>query len=111
MVCTGNVYERKKGDNDMNSVPCEPFGTRGDVVGCGWDLQRNKIFFTKNGALQSDGVSFADVAAHKSMFPAVGIQRPGATFKVNFGQEPFMYAIPVNEYMQVRLLLRLCYFA
>eukprot|EP01111_Echinosteliopsis_oligospora_P011467 TRINITY_DN3793_c0_g1_i1.p1 TRINITY_DN3793_c0_g1~~TRINITY_DN3793_c0_g1_i1.p1 ORF type:complete len:924 (+),score=262.14 TRINITY_DN3793_c0_g1_i1:63-2834(+) len=58
-----------------------------DVIGCGWDQGSKKIFFTYNGRYIS--VAFENVEG--IMYPAIGLNTPGAKIKANFGQEQFKF--------------------
>ena len=70
--------------------PYGPQFSAGDVVGCGWDLVRQRVFFTVNGAFV-DIVS--DHVRSVSMIPSVMMASRGASFRVNFGAKPFLYNV------------------
>ena len=63
-----------------------PF-TTDDIIGCGFDVQSNSIFFTKNGEYL--GPAFRNVQG--KFYPVVGINVVGTSLLVNFGQMPFRY--------------------
>eukprot|EP01037_Dinobryon_pediforme_P041276 gene41276-50933_t len=63
----------------------------GDIIGCGFDMTRRAIFYTRNGVLLGDG--FVDVA-ESELWPVIGFSnRHDDTIKVaiNFGVKAFMY--------------------
>ena len=63
----------------------------GDIIGCGFDMTRRAIFYTRNGVLLGDG--FVDVA-ETELWPVIGFSnRHDDTIKVaiNFGVKAFMY--------------------
>lgn len=59
--------------------------TEGDVIGCGWNVEQKKIFWTKNGVFL-----VATDANQDQLSPLIGFNGRG-TAKVNFGEEPFVY--------------------
>eukprot|EP00549_Striatella_unipunctata_P023414 CAMPEP_0118706418 /NCGR_PEP_ID=MMETSP0800-20121206/20545_1 /TAXON_ID=210618 ORGANISM="Striatella unipunctata, Strain CCMP2910" /NCGR_SAMPLE_ID=MMETSP0800 /ASSEMBLY_ACC=CAM_ASM_000638 /LENGTH=319 /DNA_ID=CAMNT_0006608947 /DNA_START=223 /DNA_END=1182 /DNA_ORIENTATION=- len=65
----------------------EEFGA-GDVVGCGIDYVRDKIFFTLNGKFL--GCAFTLDTHDKLLFPTIGVDS-SAWIHTNFGQEPFSF--------------------
>ncbi|GAB5369199.1 hypothetical protein AAMO2058_001385000, partial [Amorphochlora amoebiformis] len=69
-----------------------PFKT-GDTLGCGWDVRRRKVFFTKNGKMiePKRGTDAAFDSVDGFFYPVVWCQNAGATVRVNFGQEPWVY--------------------
>lgn len=64
-----------------------PEYTTGDVVGCGFDIVNNVVFFTKNG--RHLGKSF-DVPQHPAipLYPTVGMQSNGGRITANFWNSP-----------------------
>uniref|UniRef100_A0A915DHZ1 B30.2/SPRY domain-containing protein n=1 Tax=Ditylenchus dipsaci TaxID=166011 RepID=A0A915DHZ1_9BILA len=67
-------YHGNTGKKHMNSVKGElfykQFGNR-DTVGCGLDIDRRQIFFTKNGRYL--GVAYNIVPAEGLLFPTIGL--------------------------------------
>ncbi|RPB14280.1 hypothetical protein P167DRAFT_63660 [Morchella conica CCBAS932] len=60
----------------------------GDVVGCGVNFDRSRIFFTKNGKLLLD-YSAEDIAGQ--LYPMIGFKGPGGEVYTNFRQNPFVF--------------------
>lgn len=69
----------------------ESFRNVGDVVGVGIQLEKQHIFFTKNGKLQ--GIAFHNVPMHPELFPAIGIRAKHTMVEINFGQKSFMFEL------------------
>ena len=64
--------------------------TDGDLVGCFFDLDNNKLYFAKNGTIQASGTGFDITAAASNgtgfYLPGVGENASGSgTYSVNFG--------------------------
>jgi hypothetical protein len=71
-----------------------PYGEKavasvGDVLGCGWDLRKGVIYFTRNGALLP-ATPFSRVT-NARLRPAIWLEAPGAHVRCNFGQAPFVF--------------------
>jgi len=64
---------------------------QGDVVGCGYDCQRQEIFFTKNGKFQ--GIAFRDTAQRQEWRASAGTWEKHDTIEFNFGTDPFVFDI------------------
>jgi hypothetical protein len=62
----------------------------GDVVGCGWNRRDGVLYFTLNGRYL--GLAFANVKSH-DLVPVVSLRTPGLRCRVNFGDEPFTFAL------------------
>ena len=81
----------------VNRVPLrQSFGEAlrtGDVVGCGWDVRRKRVYFTRNGVLIKGAAGSRDAfeGVQGFFFPAVWSQNAGATVSVNFGQAPWRF--------------------
>ena len=90
----------------MGKPYSENYG-KGDVVGCGWDIANDCIFFTKNGRYL--GVAFekaSSVTKDSSFNAVVGSLSPGAVVKLNFGKHGenflfdtrnYFYGLPPNN--------------
>jgi hypothetical protein len=79
-----------------------PTFSTNDVVGCGVNFMNGSAFFTKNGHFL--GTAFRDLKDIK-IYPSIGMKRPGAQLKVNFGQSPFYYdidAVVIREKALIR---------
>ena len=71
-----------------------PLFETGDVIGCGFAMDRRAIFYTRNGELLGDG--FTDVTETK-LCPIVGFSNRHHVVEqveVNFGAAPFAYNGP-----------------
>ena len=89
------------GDITQGERFAEPFGNNAgapDVIGCGLDLTRRSVFFTKNGRLC--GTAFEEVEAcvgHSpqpttpGLRPTVTLHRAGDECVFNFGSRPFVF--------------------
>lgn len=82
---------RKFGTGD--SMGTWPLYSSGDVVGCGFDSNRQTIFFTLNGILLGDG--FLDVRDTR-LCPVIGMHgiHSHQKVRINFGSIPFRYDGP-----------------
>jgi len=65
----------------------EPFA-QGDVIGCGFDPNTNRAFFTRNGTLI--GFYKEDMPRMK-LFACIALQAGGEQVRINFGAHPFKY--------------------
>lgn len=69
------------------------YGRNGDVIGCGVNMTRKKVFFTRNGQF----LGYAADIIPEEPYPVVGIITKGVSVDVNFGQDPFIYDPRVAE--------------
>jgi len=65
-----------------------------DTVGCGYDWDKESIFFTLNGKIIPDS-TVTDVRG--KLFPVVEIKDDSAIVRANFGGRPFIYE-PANTF-------------
>ena len=63
----------------------------GDVVGVALDMDGGNLYFYKNGTIQNTGTA-AYTGLTGTLYPSVSCQSGTAT--ANFGQIPFVYAVP-----------------
>ena len=80
----GNIFSGKSSVQVANGPE---FGI-GDVVGCGINMRKNVVIFTKNGKYSA--------IVHSSMennvrFPTIGMDTDGGKVEVNFGQKPYRF--------------------
>ena len=60
----------------------------GDVIGCGVHWPSHEVFFSVNGRF----IGFADTKAKSNrLYACVGVRNEDASFRVNFGAEPFRF--------------------
>ena len=71
----------------MNGWPASELG---DIIGCGFAMDRNAIFYTRNGVLLGD--AFTQVR-ERTMQPVVAFNGGSAeeSLRINFGVRPFRY--------------------
>jgi len=65
----------------------------GDVLGCGWDMRRKRVYFTKNGEMTKpkDGSDCAFTNVDGFFFPVIWCQNAGASVSINFGQRKWEF--------------------
>jgi hypothetical protein len=72
----------------------QAFG-EGDVIGCGWNLRKNTVFFTKNGELLTAKDAPTTTNAFENVtgrfYPVVWLENDQAEVSFNFGQHPFLF--------------------
>ena len=78
----GDVYK-----NSSKEFSIEKYKS-GDCVGLGINILKGELFFTKNGRMAK---SFIEVAKMASVFPMVCCILRSTSFRVNFGQKPFLF--------------------
>ena len=85
----GKVYN----NNDGDTITAQNTYTTGDIVGIYLDLDNNKLYFSKNGTLESStGISITDPASTPLGFYFFAVCYPSGsytgTYKANFGGCP-----------------------
>ncbi|VEU24327.1 DEKNAAE105643 [Brettanomyces naardenensis] len=81
----------------LNSQTCATFGN-GDVIGCGVNFGRNKIFVTKNGVFL--GEAFEIPHRYSRLYPVVSLGQWNAV-RGNFGMDPERaFAFDIDQYVQ-----------
>lgn len=63
-----------------------PTFAAGDVVGCGWNIRSNEVYFTKNGQFLGNGFD----RVNGRFYPVIWIG-DNCKINVNFGNEPFAF--------------------
>lgn len=83
-------YHALDGKLWANGVECGQSFPYSDntVVGCGYDLETQKIFYTLDGHLV--GIAFANIAPAE-LFATVSVDSVNSKVTCNFGQRPFKY--------------------
>ncbi|KIP04685.1 hypothetical protein PHLGIDRAFT_182398 [Phlebiopsis gigantea 11061_1 CR5-6] len=103
-----SVTYSNQGHYDVSSHPqdlsdCfEP----GDIVGCGYDHQEHKAFFTRNGIFL-DFLPIKSATLCTSMRPCVCLEGFSGSVRANFGAQPFLFDINyfVDEQQTKRMAL------
>lgn len=85
----GRAFDGNSGNEQ--GLPFGPRYTALDVIGCGIDMQRRDIFFTKNGRFI--GKAFCNIRFGIDLYPCIGLNSPGESMIVNFGSQPFEFDI------------------
>ncbi|GMH46073.1 hypothetical protein BSKO_14037 [Bryopsis sp. KO-2023] len=87
-----------------------PTFTKGDVIGAGIHLERQEIFFTKNGKFLK--VAFERVQSELELYPTIGLHSKGEQVEVNFGGRPFRFDLEgmlMEENERLQRQIRGCY--
>ena len=63
--------------------------SKGDVIGCGWNIRRKQVFFTLNGEVLEPAVAFEGVTGQ--FCACAWIENCNAELQFNFGQDPFLF--------------------
>lgn len=92
----GRAFDGNSGNEQ--GLPFGPRYTALDVIGCGIDMQRRDIFFTKNGRFI--GKAFCNIRFGIDLYPCIGLNSPGESMIVNFGSQPFEFDI--EKYIKVK---------
>lgn len=74
-------------DPDGQRFKWPKYGQNGDVIGCGVDMQRQWLFYSRNGKY----LGVASNVIPDDPFPVVGLISEGVAIEVNFGQKPFKF--------------------
>jgi hypothetical protein len=100
-VSAGYYYNGTKLQNGVYS----PYGdaySNTDIIGVAFDLDNDKIWFSRNGVWQNSGdpvngtnPAFSNIAG-RAYAPCVGTQFSSPTVICNFGQRPFAYTKPTG---------------
>ena len=75
-----------------------PKFTTDDIIGCGFDIIKKEIFFTKNG--KNLGPAFKNVNINYRLYPTMGLRHQTEIAQANFGQTNFVYNI--DDYIESR---------
>ncbi|KAL7057712.1 hypothetical protein AAHC03_016889 [Spirometra sp. Aus1] len=85
----GSIYN----GSQSNSIKFGPTFSESDTIGCGVDLIKKSLFFTRNGIFL--GKAFEgkiQVSTGVKLYPAIGLQGQGCRTTANFGNQNFRYA-------------------
>uniref|UniRef100_A0A0X3P5V6 Ran-binding protein 10 n=1 Tax=Schistocephalus solidus TaxID=70667 RepID=A0A0X3P5V6_SCHSO len=85
----GSIYN----GSQSNSIKFGPTFSESDTIGCGVDLIKKSLFFTRNGIFL--GKAFEgkiQVSTGVKLYPAIGLQGQGCRTTANFGDQNFRYA-------------------
>lgn len=77
IVCNDSVINGKKETYHV-----------GDIIGCGLDLERDRLFWTKNGVVQFETTRFL---TSSPLLPIVQAS-PGLFVTMNYGEKPFRWS-------------------
>ncbi|KAI9318299.1 hypothetical protein DFJ73DRAFT_635504 [Zopfochytrium polystomum] len=80
---SGNVHQD---DSDNGRPFAQPY-TKGDTIGCGYDLGRGAVFFTINGKLLGDANFGCKLHDYHMAVSANGL----CSLIINVGTEPFLF--------------------
>ncbi|VDL88770.1 unnamed protein product [Schistocephalus solidus] len=78
----GSIYN----GSQSNSIKFGPTFSESDTIGCGVDLIKKSLFFTRNG------IFLGKVSTGVKLYPAIGLQGQGCRTTANFGDQNFRYA-------------------
>ena len=65
--------------------------TTNDVIGCGFDLQQNCVFFTNNGEKLDLTFDIETIGFPHIWYPMLGFNGDASRVLLNFGSKPFIY--------------------
>jgi len=82
-----NVGDISNIDDSESIVKFGPVFKYGDVIGCGWNINKGVIYFTVNGVNVGD----AFYNAKGRFYPVVWVSENNVRVDMNFGQQPFKY--------------------
>ncbi|KAI7879068.1 SPla/RYanodine receptor [Lichtheimia hyalospora FSU 10163] len=91
----GRAFDGNSGNG--LGLPFASTYTAMDVIGCGIDMQHRDIFYTKNGHFI--GKAFQGIRSGIDLHPCIGLNSPGESVIVNFGNQPFLFDI--EKYIKV----------
>lgn len=80
-----------------NGAPFGPTWGTGDVIGCGLDVQKRRLFYTKNGVFLGFVKNF-EFSGASQWFPVIGFRTPGEVMRANFGVDESCFLFDVVAY-------------
>ena len=93
----GKKFARRMETGGMGKRYAETFTTN-DVIGCGLNVFNGSCFFTKNGICL--GLAFSKLCLDTPWYPVIGMNSPEEKIEANFGSQPFMYNIELENILQ-----------